>query len=45
MVVQPFQYGSFENTLFLEALIDSKLFRDINKLDKYGRTPLDYAVK
>ncbi|CAK63631.1 unnamed protein product (macronuclear) [Paramecium tetraurelia] len=39
-VVQPLEFGSYENIEMLQIL--SKQF-DINQADKLGRTPLDYA--
>ncbi|CAK74015.1 unnamed protein product (macronuclear) [Paramecium tetraurelia] len=39
-VVQPLEFGSYENIQMLELL--SKYF-DINQPDNHGRTPLDYA--
>ncbi|CAD8079248.1 unnamed protein product [Paramecium primaurelia] len=40
-VVQPLEFGSYENTEMLEVL--AKVF-DVNLIDNFGKTALDYAV-
>jgi hypothetical protein len=42
-VVNPHNYGSFENTAILDVLATKSLGYDLNLKDKFGLMPLDYA--
>lgn len=41
LVVNPLEYGSFENEQILQDLYDAGY--DLNQKDSQGKTPLDYA--
>jgi hypothetical protein len=42
-IVNPHDFGSFENVKILEVIHKSKLGYDLGLKDRMGNTPLDYA--
>jgi hypothetical protein len=44
-VVNPREFGSFENTEILKALFQSGIAFNMQHKDKHGKTPQDYAAK
>jgi hypothetical protein len=42
-VVNPVDYGSFENVEILNMILKTGYGYELASADKYGKTPLDYA--